>query len=130
MNITKKQWSDLEKAARAVSKKSYSPYSKFKVGSAVLTEKGIFVGTNVENASFGLTICAERAATFNAISNGAKKILAVLIFTPTKKATPPCGACRQVIAEFASKCIVRSVSKTLAVYEERLDALLPGAFKL
>lgn len=130
MKITPKHWKALEIAAREVSKKSYAPYSKFNVGASVLTDKGIFSGTNVENASYGLTNCAERSAIFTAVSHGAKKIFAIVIFTPTKKATSPCGACRQVIAEFGKSCLVRSVFLNGKTVDQKIDSLLPGAFRL
>ena len=86
-------------AAQAASK-AYSPYSKFKVGDAVLTESGkIYAGCNIENASYGLTICAERVAIFNAVSEGELDIAAIAI--TSEGAAKPCGACRQVLHEFA-----------------------------
>lgn len=83
---------------------SYSPYSHFRVGAALLTEDGrIFTGTNVENRSFGLTICAERSAIVSAVSSGVKRFLALAISTPdSEDPVGPCGACRQVISEFMS----------------------------
>ena len=91
----------LVEAAKTAQKNSYSPYSRYPVGAAVLTESGrIYTGCNVENASFGLTVCAERVAIFNAVSHGEKKILALCV---AAKSAKPCGACRQVIIEFAPK---------------------------
>ena len=91
----------LVEAAKAAQKNSYSPYSRYPVGAAVLTESGrIYSGCNVENASFGLAICAERVAIFKAVSHGEKKILALCV---AAKSAKPCGACRQVIIEFAPK---------------------------
>src|SRR4051794_37115307 len=88
-------------AARAAMEKAYCEYSQFAVGAAVLTESGkIFVGCNVENASYGLTMCAERNAIFQAIAQGHRDLKAVVVVTPTETPTPPCGACRQVINEF------------------------------
>lgn len=88
--------------AKQASFNSYSPYSHFSVGAAVLTKCGnIYRGTNVENASYGLTICAERAAIFNAIVNGAKDIMAIAIYGDHSNVSP-CGACRQVILEFGA----------------------------
>ena len=88
-------------AAVKVIKNAYSPYSKVKVAAAILDERGsIYTGVNVENASFGLTVCAERNAIFKAVGEGAKSVEAILI-TSTIGAIPPCGACRQVLAEFA-----------------------------
>lgn len=91
----------LRAASIEAAKKAYCPYSHFPVGCAVLTaDGGIFSGCNVENASFGLTICAERNAIAQAVVRGAKRITAVMIYTPTPSPTAPCGACRQVINEF------------------------------
>ena len=90
----------LIEAAKNASKRAYCPYSNFHVGAAINTDIGMFGGCNVENASCGLTICAERSAIFAAIRAGAKEIYAVAIYTPTEEATAPCGACRQVIREF------------------------------
>lgn len=92
----------LESAGKAA-KQSYSPYSGFRVGAAILTESGkVFTGTNVENRSFGLTICAERSAAVTAVSAGEQKFTALAIQCPDAE-TPvsPCGACRQFISEFA-----------------------------
>src|SRR5262245_50406405 len=87
--------------ASDASKNAYCPYSRFAVGAAVLTETGeIFGGCNVENSSFGLSICAERNAVFHAVAQGYSKIKAVAIITEADSPTPPCGACRQVISEF------------------------------
>ncbi len=122
----------MRRAARAVRRRAYAPYSGFQVGAAVLTAGGrIFTGVNVENASYGLTICAERAAIQAAVAAGQCRLRAVLIVAP--HAAPPCGACRQVLAEFAGPdCPVylaepagRTPPKRL-----RLGELLPLAFKL
>ncbi len=112
---------------------AYAPYSQFKVGAAVLGATGrVYTGCNVENASYGLSICAERAAIFRAVSEGELAIRAVAISNSTGKAAPPCGACRQVIAEFAPS------DDTVSVYvasedgleSYTLDELLPRAFEL
>lgn len=91
----------LHKAAEA-GKNSYSPYSKFKVGSSVLCRSGeIYMGTNIENRSFGATICAERSAISAAVSNGEIEIIAICVYSPDyNDYLPPCGICRQVISEF------------------------------
>src|SRR5713101_8684873 len=88
-------------AAIAASCNAYCPYSHFPVGAAVLTQGGaVFSGCNVENASYGLTVCAERNAIFQAVSNGCNLIVSIVIYTPTpNRITMPCGACRQVISE-------------------------------
>ena len=119
----------LQESALAASKNAYCPYSKFPVGAAVLTETGeIFAGCNVENASFGLTICAERNAVFQALAKGQKKIRALAVVTPTDKPTPPCGACRQVINEFGAESEIFSFAKGDQVSQYRLEELLPHAF--
>jgi cytidine deaminase len=88
-------------AAREASAFAYCPYSHFRVGAAVLTSDGVIVGgCNVENASYGLSICAERNAIFQAVARGHPRIKALLLYTPTAKPVTPCGACRQVLAEF------------------------------
>ena len=103
----------LEAAAKAVAKNSYSPYSKFPVGAAVLTNNDqLFTGTNVENASYGLSNCAERTAIFNAVAAGERVIKAIVIYTPTSKPKNLCGACRQVIREFASHAVCISICNT------------------
>lgn len=119
----------LEKTARSAAKSSYSPYSQFAVGAAVLADSGkIYAGTNVENASFGLCNCAERTAIFSAITAGEQKIKCVVVYTPTKAVTPPCGACRQVINEFGPQAHIISICDSDDRIETTLDALLPGAF--
>ncbi len=92
----------LFKEAEKAALNSYSPYSHFRVGAALLSEEGkIFTGTNVENRSFGLTICAERSAVVSAISSGVKRFIALAISTPDSEIpVGPCGACRQVLSEF------------------------------
>src|SRR4051794_18230299 len=100
----------LEKAARAAVKSCYAPYSKFRVGAAVLGGSGkIYAGCNVENASYGLCNCAERTAIFTAVAAGERAIRAVAVFTPTPGLTMPCGACRQVINEFGPEAQVISI---------------------
>ncbi len=115
--------------AKEASRKAYCKYSDFPVGAAVLSEEGeIFAGCNVENASYGLTICAERNAVFQMIAKGRRKVLAVAIFTPTDKPSAPCGACRQVINEFGPRAEIISVCDGRKVLRSRLDKLLPHAF--
>ena len=89
--------------AREAAKLAYCPYSKFPVGAAVLAEDGgIYTGCNVENASSGLTVCAERIAVFKAVSDGKRRIKALAVAGGKETAASPCGACRQVLAEFAA----------------------------
>src|SRR5690349_8638765 len=99
--LSGEQYEKMLTAAREAAARAYAPYSNFSVGAALLDEQGrIFSGCNVENISYGLTICAERNAIGQAVRAGAKKIVAAMVYTPTPKPTPPCGACRQVLAEF------------------------------
>ena len=119
----------LEKAARQAAKVSYSPYSKFRVGAAVLAGSGkVYPVTNVENARYGLCNCAERTAIFSAIAAGERTVRAVAVYTPTRRATSPCGACRQVINEFGPAALVISVCDGAERIETTLDKLLPDAF--
>ena len=119
----------LEKAARTAAQSSYSPYSQFRVGAAVLAGSGkIYSGTNVENASYGLCNCAERTAIFTAVAAGERTIHVVAVYTPTKKATSPCGACRQVINEFGPSALIISVCNSAERTATTLDRLLPAAF--
>ena len=119
----------LEKTARTAAKASYSPYSKFRVGAAVLAGSGkIYSGTNVENASYGLCNCAERTAIFTAVAAGERAVKAIAVYTPTKTATAPCGACRQVINAFGPDALIISVCDSAARTETTLSRLLPAAF--
>ncbi len=118
----------LIEAAKKARKNSYSPYSKFKVGAAVLTKSGkIYGGCNVENASYGLTNCAERTAIFKAVSEGEREFAALAIIADTKRPIPPCGACRQVIEEFKINTIIMS---NLAgdIKTATLEEILPFSF--
>jgi cytidine deaminase len=119
-------------AARAVRRRAYAPHSNFHVGAAVLDERGrMHVGCNVENASFGLTICAERNAMAAAVAAGARRLRAVAVVTGTHPPGSPCGACRQVLAEFGADDLpVLLASPTGQVEETHLGALLPRAFRL
>lgn len=116
-------------AAESASRNAYCPYSEFPVGAAVLTEDGlIFTGCNVENASYGLTMCAERNAMFHAVSEGHRRIRLIVVVTPTDEPTPPCGACRQVINELGPDAEVLSFDRSGNVVRSTIDELLPGAF--
>ena len=120
---------ELEAAAKSAASRSYSPYSHFAVGAAVRTADGrIFSGANIENASLGLTNCAERTAIFTAIFDGASEITDVVIYTPTAQPASPCGACRQVIREFGPKARCVSVCDSDQRLDTSLEALLPHSF--
>ena len=96
------KYKELLKKAKDAINNSYSPYSNFKVGAAVLSQSGkIYTGTNVENSSYGLTMCAERVAIFKAVSEGERKFEAIAIIGTSNNVVSPCGACRQVILEFS-----------------------------
>jgi cytidine deaminase len=128
--MTKTTETRLLRAARAAATKAYAPFSKLKVGAAVLTANGrIFSGCNIENSSFGLTLCAERLAIFKAVSAGHRGIRAVMVHADTAKLTPPCGACLQVFNEFSENPeIVLSNGRSTRTY--RLRELLPLGFRL
>ena len=119
----------LRLAASAVSERAYAPYSEFHVGAAVLTESGeIFTGCNVENASYGLTICAERNAVFQAVAAGQRRLVACAIFVKGARVAMPCGACRQVLREFGAGMEVLCFSDAAEPVRRSLDALLPESF--
>ncbi|MFH1513989.1 MAG: cytidine deaminase [bacterium] len=116
--------------ARLAMENAYSPYSQVKVGAALLTKSGmIFSGCNIENGSFGLTVCAERTAVGNAITAGEKEFVAIAIANSTNRIFQPCGACRQVLSEFASNLKVIMVAADDEIERAGLDVLLPGKFR-
>ncbi len=120
----------LIEAAKEVRKNAYAPFSGFKVGAAVLAGSGrIYTGVNVENSSYGLTICAERVAVFKAVSEGERVIRAVAIYTETEKPTWPCGACRQVLLEFAEDDMDVISATGDSVEVKKLSELLPEGFR-
>lgn len=123
------EYKRLVEAARAAMRFSHSPYSKFPVGAAVLTDTGrVFTGTNVENASYGLTVCAERVAIFNAVSQGESKIVAIAIACESRGGCPPCGACRQVIFEFSRAAEVLWEEGRGNLIVKSIGELLPEGF--
>jgi cytidine deaminase len=126
-----KQFRKLIAAAKAAQRRAHAPYSKFRVGAALLTKSGkIYAGCNVENASYGLTICAERVALTKAVSEGHREFTAIAVVAPSA-ALSPCGACRQVLAEFGEMVVVCADSRHLRnVRPHLLSELLPQAFKL
>ena len=129
MSLSSLQRRRLAAAARRAARTAYAPYSRFRVGAAVLAGSGeIYAGANVENASYGLACCAERAAVFQAVAAGERRIVAVAVHTPTRSPTPPCGACRQVINEFGPRAAVICTCNGRQRIETTLDRLLPESF--
>ncbi|USB34069.1 cytidine deaminase [Paenibacillus sp. YPG26] len=119
----------IQEAAEA-RKMAYVPYSKFQVGAAVLSGGQVYRGCNIENASFGLTNCAERTAVFKAVSEGNHRIEAIAVIADTEGPVSPCGACRQVLAEFCDKDTKIYLTNLHGHTEEwTMDRLLPGAFQ-
>ncbi|HEM3518267.1 TPA: cytidine deaminase [Streptococcus suis] len=121
---------DLIELAVKNSQKAYVPYSKFPVSAVLVAKTGeIFTGVNIENASFGLTNCAERTAIFKAISEGVKDFSEIIIYGETEKPISPCGACRQVMAEFFDMDLkVTLVAKDKSTVEMTVGELLPYSF--
>jgi cytidine deaminase len=116
-------------AARAARQHAHAPFSNFRVGAALETADGhIITGCNVENATYGLTICAERVAVFKAVSEGFRQFIRIAIVTDTDSPTPPCGACRQILWELAGdlEVILGDLRQERAIY--RLRDLLPVPF--
>ncbi|MCX7847509.1 MAG: cytidine deaminase [bacterium] len=110
-------------------RRAYAPYSRFRVGAAVLSKDGrVFVGCNVENASYGLTVCAERVAIGNAITQGAREFVAIAVVYSARREAVPCGACRQVLREFGGEMYVISATTRGKYRVRRLSDLLPGSF--
>ncbi len=123
-------WDVLLAAAREVAKHAYAPYSHLHIGAALQGESGqIYRGCNVENASYGLTICAERAAVFAAVVAGEQGFAGLAISTPDAGPLSPCGACRQVLAEFAQDLEIVSEGKNGETRTFQLSALLPEVFR-
>jgi cytidine deaminase len=121
----------LDAAARQASARAYAPYSKFRVGAACVAGSGtIYSGVNVENASYGLTICAERNALFQAVAAGERDIRAMVVYTPTAALTTPCGACRQVLCEFGNDIEVICCCDGVERRRFTSGELLPERFRL
>lgn len=119
---------ELITAAREVREKAYAPYSRFQVGAALRTASGrIFCGCNVENLSFGLTVCAERAAVFAAVAAGETQFEAIAVVADSVQPVTPCGACRQVLAEFSGDLPICSANLQGRRFESTIAELLPRA---
>jgi cytidine deaminase len=120
---------DLVKAAKEAKSKAYAPYSKFKVGAALLAKNGqVYTGCNVENASYGLTCCAERNAVFLAVGRGERSFVAIAIASDSLQPTAPCGSCRQVLNEFSPGMTVIMAGAKGQIREHKLSELLPDSF--
>lgn len=118
----------LLEAARAVQARAYAPYSRFKVGAALEAEDGrVFVGCNLENAAFGVTLCAERAALAAGVAAGARQFRRVVIVSDVDPPAAPCGACRQALTEFSPRLLVEAFGPA-GSRRWTLEALLPDAF--
>lgn len=127
--MTEHQIRELVEKAREAYIQAYAPYSRYPVGAAALFSSGRFyTGCNVENASFGLTVCAERNAIFQGVSRGERHLAGIAIAVPAESFPTPCGACRQVIREFTEDCPVILVDGAGQVKIKQLSALLPDAF--
>ncbi len=130
MDKLNKQEQELLEAAKAATENAYAPYSGFRVGAALLCEDGsVVTGCNVENASYSLTLCAERTAIFKAISDGKRSYRCIAVYVDSEEVFPPCGACRQVIYEFSPEIPVIYGNKHGCVKTD-IASLLPGAFSL
>lgn len=129
-NIKNNEFLALQEAAKDAFNNAYAPYSNFHVGAAALTTSGKIVkGCNVENASYGLTVCAERNCLAQGVISGERKFSAIVIYTNQEKLTPPCGACRQVIVEFLSpEALVIAVNHNNEQKKWTVNELLPNAF--
>jgi cytidine deaminase len=118
-------------AAREAREFAYAPYSNFKVGAALRAKNGdVYTGCNVENASYALSICAERVAVFNAIAHGNLKFTELAIVVDARRLATPCGACRQVLAEFADDLVIVLGNLKGTVKRYRLAQLFPSPFRL
>lgn len=133
MSANGKGWTPKALMAEAIRarKRAYAPYSRFAVGAALLTRDGrIFHGSNIENASYGLTICAERNAVWKAVSEGVREFAAIAVTARDGRGAPPCGSCRQVLHEFAPNAWVYWRDARGRILKRRCSELLPSAFRL
>lgn len=132
MALMKNQIDDLTALARKTMEAAHAPYSRYRVGAVVVSDKGgVYTGCNIENASYGLTVCAERVAIWKAISEGEIRIVALVIAVEDEEMPRPCGACLQVMAEFAGQDLQIVTVKGDGSYESHaLDDCLPMPFRL
>lgn len=131
MNSSDEIYDKLYSAAVTARNNSCSPYSGFKVGAAIITEKGnIYSGCNIESSSFGLTMCAERNALSNAICNGENKFSTLLVVADTAGPVSPCGACRQLIYDYAPGITVIMTNLNKDIIKEKIETLLKYPFGL
>lgn len=122
---------ELVKLAIQAKEKSYSPYSGFRVGAALLCKSGkVYTGCNIENSAYSPSVCAERTALFKAVSDGEKEFVKIAINSDALELTPPCGVCRQVMHEFADELEVIVSNRQGEHKTYKLTKLLPNAFKL
>ncbi|HEX8287374.1 MAG TPA: cytidine deaminase [Pyrinomonadaceae bacterium] len=120
---------DLIEKAKEARERAVAPFSNFKVGAALETDEGeIFIGCNIENASYGLTMCAERVAIFKAVSEGKRAFSRIAVVADTDNLTPPCGACRQLIWEFCGDVEVLMGNTNGKIETFQMSELLPKAF--
>lgn len=123
------RYKDLGLVALRARSFAHAPYSRFAVGAAVLTASGrVYTGCNVENSSYGLSVCAERVALFKAISEGEREFVAIAVAADTDPLTPPCGACRQVISDLAGNIDIILIAPSRRTRVQKLRKLLPQAF--
>ncbi len=123
------EYDTLVTAARAARENAHAPYSNFRVGAALRALSGrVYTGCNVENATYGLTICAERVAIFKAVSEGERGFDAIAVVAQTEKLTPPCGACRQLIWEFCGDVEIILANLKGRIEVRRASGLLPEPF--
>ncbi len=121
---------ELINRARRAMKNAYAPYSKFRVGAALLTDDGqIYTGCNVENSSYGAANCAERTAVFTAVCHGARKFQKIAIIADSDEPVKPCGICRQVLFEFSPKMEIITVGASGTIERATLATLLPQGFR-
>lgn len=120
---------DLVGLAREAMESAYAPYSKFMVGAAAAADTGrIFTGVNVENASYGLTVCAERVAVLKAVSEGERRIVKIAVVSSSGEITYPCGACRQTLREFSKDAVIVLAGASGGMERHTLSKLLPHSF--